>query len=808
LSTPSAPPPAQPKVSGFSKWNQARKQKKQEKEERERQAETPLLKMATLIFTLVAMAAGMSFLPLLPQPVPILLAAIVAFATYKSPRLGMPFGGLIIGVGLLFHLSELYFISFLGDTPARVVFIVVWMTLFVVMPAMFNRYKSALAIDFGILAFVVLFFDPIFFLAIPLILASAVFFKKYVGLTIVYYVLLSVPLQLVQYYNYIVTIEQDDWWTVAGSAPPLFVSLSSIFKDLASSMSQFRLYDISKVVYDIAGQTTWIPDWTGRTIKDAVSQYLDSIPGILMFVIIVAGLALALIFFTQMLVKGGIIGSADRFFPIFIATLAAALFFLLLSALQIPLAFTAEVTGTTMVLGIFATLLFTLPVMFMDYSPKRRATTQEIVDKATALLEKVTLLEGQVGLVKENLPVIVSSPEGKASVLKESIQEILNRTNLHQYEAQELDEKFAELDNLGLDREAIETELNNILNEYQIFSSCELSNWVGKLKAAGLAIKTDVKVEYKKDMPLEQRIEAVKQILENGKSVVKEVSAVAEPIYAIIRPLYDPALPPKSFAVAFAAEKIEKKEAPWKAIEALYNALNNWKRQYGAEIQKSFLYLQNSLKPIAHLSGMSEMLPAVFGENTAKVLDYAKRADGMKALAEKRVEKSEDKLDLQDVVELKTDIDAFVAMSNDVLSMLYSELVSHEDAIDRLLPTKDYLWEKNTSLKERLSLATGMLSDPAKYTINEILSNLPTYLGYIDEAVQTLSFYAERKEFLLNYPLAEAAINEQLKTKEKLLPSDLPFQPRFAAEYLRLYYTTRYGDYMFDKDNLVLTRRP
>ena len=803
-----APTPPAPKVSGLSKWNQARKQKKLEKEERERQAETPLLKMLTFIFTLIAMAAAMSILPLLPQPVPILLATIVAFATYKSPRLGMPFGGLIIGVGLLYHLAELYFISFLGDTPARVVFVVVWMALFVVMPALFKRYKSALAIDFGILAFVVLFFDPIFFLAIPLILASAVYFKKYVGLSVVYYVLLSVPLQLVQYYNYIVTIEQDDWWTVAGSAPPLFVSLSSIGQNLTSSIDQFRLYDISKVVYDITGQLTWIPDWTGRTIKDALTQYLDSLPGIMMFVIIVVGLALALIFFTQMLVKGGIIGSADRFFPIFTAAIAAAIFFLLLNALQIPLAFTADVTGGTIALGTFATVLFTLPVMFMDYAPKRRATTQEVLDKAKGLLDKITLLEEQIGKVKESLPLMVSSPQGKASVLKESIQDIQKRASLHQYEAQELDEKFFELDKLGKEREDIEAELNTIVDEYQVFSNCEFANWVGKLRAEGLDIKTTVKVEYKKDMPLEQRVEAIKQILEAGKSVVKEVSATAEPIYAIIRPLYDPMLPPKNYALTFAAEKIEKKEAPWKAIEALYNALNNWKRQYGAEIQKSFLYLQNSLKPIAHLSNMNEILPAVFGENTAKMLDYAKRAEGMKELAEKRVEKSEDKLDLQDVVGLKTDIEAYVAMSNDVLSTLYAELLSHEEAIDRLLPTKDYLWEKNVPLKERLSAATEKLSDPSKYTINEVLSELPKYLGYIDEAVQTLSFYAERKEFLLNYPLAEAAINEQLKTKQKLLPSDLPFQPRFAAEYLRLYYTTRYGDYIFDKDNLVLTRRP
>ncbi len=221
-------------------------------------------------------------------------------------------------------------------------------------------------------------------------------------------------------------------------------------------MSQFRLYDISKVVYDIAGQTTWIPDWTGRTIKDALSQYLDSIPGILMFVVIVVGLALTLIFFTRILVKEGLIGNGDKLFPCFTATIAAALFFILLSALQVPLAFTADVSATTMVLGIFATLLFTLPVAFMDYTPKKRATNQEITNKAQALLNKVLVFEGQLGNVKENIPVIVSAPEGKMLIIKDALQDTLRNASKHSYEQEELDQKFDELDKLGKDNEALE----------------------------------------------------------------------------------------------------------------------------------------------------------------------------------------------------------------------------------------------------------------------------------------------------------------------------------------------------------------
>jgi hypothetical protein len=87
------------------------------------------------------------------------------------------------------------------------------------------------------------------------------------------------------------------------------------------------------------------------------------------------------------------------------------------------------------------------------------------------------------------------------------------------------------------------------------------------------------------------------------------------------------------------------------------------------------------------------------------------------------------------------------------------------------------------------------------------MENLPKNLSYVDEAVQTLTVYAERREFLLNYPTAEAAIEEQLKTKKRLTPEDLPFQPKFAGEYLRLYYAQRFSEYSFDKENMQLTKK-
>jgi hypothetical protein len=216
-------------------------------------------------------------------------------------------------------------------------------------------------------------------------------------------------------------------------------------------------------------------------------------------------------------------------------------------------------------------------------------------------------------------------------------------------------------------------------------------------------------------------------------------------------------------------------------------------------------YLKSSLTPIANLSGESEVLPPIFGENLPKVLEDAKKAETMKVATEKKAEK--DQLNIVDVIALKDDIQSFLGISKDVLSMLYAELISEEEAIERLLPTKDYLWDKNSTLRERLKKANEALANPSGYKINQIMENLPTYLSYVDETMQTLAVYNERKEFLLNYPTAEAAIKEQLRRKKRLSPQDLPFQAKFAGEYLRLYYIQRFSEFAFDKENLWLTKK-
>ena len=108
----------------------------------------------------------------------------------------------------------------------------------------------------------------------------------------------------------------------------------------------------------------------------------------------------------------------------------------------------------------------------------------------------------------------------------------------------------------------------------------------------------------------------------------------------------------------------------------------------------------------------------------------------------------------------------FLAMAQDVLSMLYTELVNEEDTIDRLLPTKEYLWETNSTLRERLKKATDTLANPSNYKINQIMENLPKSLAYVDETVQTLCGVLGTQRIPAQLPHSRSSHEEQLKTKK------------------------------------------
>jgi hypothetical protein len=785
----------------FRGSSKKRKQKKEEKKEKESTPEPAFLKLLILPITLASMLLGLSIMPLFPQPLPAILAFLIAFLAYKKPRIGMPIGGLVIGLGLMYNLSQMNFISMLGSTVMRQAFVFVLLFLFTALPVIFHSRRAVISINLGIIAAILLFFSQTYFLAIPLIFTAVVLFKKISFLTVIYYALISVPFQIMQYLNLVLPIERWDWWIEPGTSPPIYVPLTQIFTTVQESMLQFRLYDTSKVVYAISDQLTLDPPVMPHNVLEMVSHYFDSLPGIVMFLFMVIGIVSAFVFFTRTFLSKSNISHGERLLPTLSATVGVALFFLLAAGLQGPLAFRVDVNGAQMALATFATLLFTLPAFLIDYTPKKRATVDMIMEKAKELKAKLQIFEDELDEVKTNLPISCGPFEVKVQMVRDRLNDVLSKASARLEDASEIDKIFNEIDSLSKEIDNLAVELNVAVGEYQIFVNCEHSKWLGMFKDIGLETEIAAKTGFQEAEPLGARIDQIKEVLEEGRSLANEIIKVAEQVYDVIRSFYDPDLPEENQSIVFAQKKLDEKATPWMALDALFNALNNWNKQYKVQISKSIGHLQTALASIADLSTQTEKLQSVLGDDFPKMMENAKKAETIKIDIEKGALNVVNALTIRDVFQ------SSLSIARDVLSILDEKLKREEKAIERLAPSEDFLWEKNDALRKRVAYAVEMTSESSNVKLSEVLESLPKFLSYVDECIKTIALYNYTEELLLNYPIAEKAVENLLREKKRISAEDLPFEPKYAEEYLKLFYSKKFREFSFDKANMLLTKK-
>jgi hypothetical protein len=348
---------------------------------------------------------------------------------------------------------------------------------------------------------------------------------------------------------------------------------------------------------------------------------------------------------------------------------------------------------------------------------------------------------------------------------------------------------------------AEEPTLGPITEEYQIFVNCEYAKWLGMFKDIGLETEVAVKTAFQEEAPLETRIDQVKEVLEESRSLANEIIKIAEQIYELIRSFYDQDLPKESQSIAFARKRLDEKATPWTALNVLFASLNNWNRQYKVQIFKSVDHLQNSLASIADLSTKNERLLPVLGDNFPIIMENAKKAENIKIAVEKKT------FNVIDIMTIKEVFHSSLAIVRDVLSILYEKLKSEEKAIEILAPSKDFLWEKNDDLMKRMDFAMEAVSDSSEVKLSQVLESLPKFLSYVDECVETIALYNEIEELLLNYPIAEMAVVDLFREKKSISAEDLPFGPKYAEEYLKLFYSQRYSEFSLDKANMLLTKK-
>lgn len=776
------------------------KKTKKKKREKESATEPEYFKILILPITLASMLLALSILPLFPQPLPAILAFLIAFLTYKKPILGMPIGGLLIGLGLLYNLAKMDFISMLGAHEIRSIVVFVFLIMLTVLPVIFHSRKAVISINLGIIAAISLFFSQTYFLAIPLIFTAIALFKKTSVLTAIYYLLISVPFQVMQYLNLVMPIERWDWWIEPGTSPPVYVPLTNIFANVQESMLQFRLYDTSIVVNSISNQITSDPPVLPHTVLEMLSHYFDSLPGIIMFLFMVFGIVLAFAFLTRMFFKQSNISHAERLFPTLIATVGVAVFFILASSLQGPLAFRVDINAAEMSIATFATLLFTIPTLLMDYTPKERASVEMIREKAREIREKLQICEEEVNEVKNNIPISCGPFEVKLMMVSDRLGEILGKTTARLEDAAEIDKIFSDIDSLSKDLDNLMSDLEAAVGEYQVFVNCEYSKWLGTFKDIGLESQVAAKTAYQQAAPLKEKINQIKDVLQTGRALAYEVIKVCEQAYGVIQAFYDPALPKENQSIAFAKQKLEK-TTPWIALDALFNALTNWNKQYKVKISKSVNHLQLSLAAIADLSVKNGKLMQVLGEDYSKIMENVGKAENLKLAIEKRA------LNAITVIAIKDVFLSSLNIARNVLLVLYEKLKNKETAIKLLLPSEDFLWEKNDALIKRMDFAMKTTSQSSNTKLSEVLENLPKFLSYVDECVETISVYSDMEELLLNYPIAEITVENLFREKKTVSVKDLPFEPKYAEKYLKLFYSQKFREFSLDRTNMLLTKK-
>ena len=776
----------------------------------ERALKQTSLRLLTFVVTFIGMTLGLSLIPLFPQPLPIVISFLVAFASFMNHSgVGMTMGSLVIGLGVVYHMSRLNIISQMTPIPlVRTFVIVIIPALFFLLPVIFHRYEDSIAINLGIIAATLLFFGETYFFAIPLILVAATLYKKTkLGLTVTYYIIISFPLQIMQYLNHVFSLENPRWWEDPAADPFLYVPVQEVLESIQKSMTQFRIQEANNVLETITGQIDFAAQnsvvWTTQSV---LARYTDSLPGIMLFFVIVIGLVSATALFTRELVTKSHTINTKMILSVITSVSATGLFFLLLIGLQTPLAYKTQVNVLQILAGISMTGLLTGFAAVVNYAPKTNIEIEKVskivLEKAQELKRvRLQVIDWSLNKVKSSIPLDVSSIERRLQTKKNILDDIINKIQNNFYSSSELNEKLDYLDtDIRNEIDQLMFDLDVSLEQYNKFVYGEYAAWILKFKEIGIEVKTDIITDFQKELPLEMRIAQILDILETGRNLTTEIIQIAEQTYEIIRSLYDPNLPEKSLAVTFAEKNLETTLVTLAALNTLYTAVRNWQNVYSTEISKSIKYLEESLNSIIGINIQDERLLPVLGKDYSQLIDLVGRAENTRNEMKKKT------LNVLDILIIREVLQVSLTIAQDIFLIIQEQLISNEKAIENLLLNQDYSWENNVAYRKQLTSEMQMIIGSSKNELNQVIEKLPEALSNIGPLLESIIAYHEKKEILLNYPIAKRTIEEILDKKKNVYAQDLPFNNKYAEEYLCLFYSQNYREYSLDRQKMLLIK--
>lgn len=769
------------------------------------------LRVLTFLVTFIGMTLGLSLIPFFAQPVPLLIAFLVSFAAFMNHgRSGMSLGCLAVGLGLVYQMSRIDLISQISPVPLyRMLLIIIIPALFFVLPIIFYRFEDAIAISLGIIAATLLLFTSFYYFAVPLILVVAVLYKKTkLGLTITYYILISLPLQIMQYLEHILSLSNPGWWEDPKIAPFIYVPAEEVRVGMLESMFQFRILEVNKVFETISEQITFAEyNSIQQAINGVCTRYADSLPGIILLMAIIIGLVAATAIFTRDFVSKRPQNYSKLMVSIITSAVATGLFFIIIIVLQTPLAFKVEVNIEQIIAGIILASVTTGIATGVNYAPKAKI---EIKKRSKLVLEKahelkrvrLQVFDWSLNKVKSTIPLDVSSIERKNQTIKIKLDDIIKKVENNFYDLDELNQKLNEIDNdIRSEIEKLMSDLDLSLLQYQRFTFGECSTWIQKFKEIGLEVRTNIKPDFRKDLALEIRLGLIRDIMEAGSTLLSDVIQAAEQSYDVIKSLYDPVLPETSLAETFAKKQFAETKVPWGALKTLFVALHNWQKNYTNEISQSIKSLQKSLESIASLNAQSEKMCSILEERSLEFVNLVANAE------ETRIGISKKSANVLDILIIREILQKSITIVRGIFSILYETLVDTENTIDDLLATTDYSWENKISIRKRLTSDMEIIVNSSENELPQALEKLPKSLLYLDQIVELIIEYNERKEILLNYPIAKKIIEELLEKKPSINAQDLPFDIKYSEKFLRLFYSENYVDFSFEQQKNLLKKK-
>jgi hypothetical protein len=341
-------------------------------------------------------------------------------------------------------------------------------------------------------------------------------------------------------------------------------------------------------------------------------------------------------------------------------------------------------------------------------------------------------------------------------------------------------------------------QLDVALEDHFVRIKFEYLESVREIRELGLEVDPHEIPDIPSDSSLESKLRNIEQVVESGEVLVEELISTSDMIYDIISSLFEPSLPGDSPIIQISREKKESDE-PWIIIDAILASLRNWEKQYSAEIIKSTRPIKDSVGTIIELSRRESTLLPILGERFNLIRSLAQDLE---------VKDFEDERNLRvlRVILIRDTIFSTVDVVARVIGILYDHLKELEATIDYLLPMEDYEWNKNLTLVDRMNTSLEVINDYESREIGDIVRHLYRILSYIGEAVDTIEYYNERKELLLNYHILEKKIGRILGERQEVGLWDLGVAEKYGREYLKLYLRGHFKEAPLEEVGGVLRR--